>query len=92
MAAIVLDHKETHEQAGGGNGDKQRQPIADGEQRPHDEPADRKGKKGDGEFKNGPGIVGMAIGGKAGRPGLHRWIQDIVLSGRRIAGCELRMG
>ena len=38
VAAVVLDHEEPHQEAGGRHGDEKGEPVADAERGPHGEP------------------------------------------------------
>ena len=52
VAAIVLNHEQAHEKAGGRKGQQQTQPIADAERRPHQRPQHHERRRGDQQLKN----------------------------------------
>ena len=52
VAAIVLNHEEAHEKAGGRKREQQTQPIADAQCRPHQRPKHRERHSGDQKFED----------------------------------------
>ena len=64
MAAIMLDHEETHEESGRRNCHEECQPVADIQKEEHEDPARHERQRGDGDLEYGFPIVGNAINGE----------------------------
>src|SRR5882757_4826360 len=61
VAAIMLNHEETNEQARGGRHSHQTNPIAADKNKAHEGPDDDKGHRGDRQFENAACGIGLAI-------------------------------
>src|SRR5579859_3922725 len=61
VAAVMLDHEETNEQARGGHGPQQATPMAADKSGAHQSPDDKKGYCCDHQFENAARTIGLAI-------------------------------
>ncbi|AJA61560.1 hypothetical protein BJA01nite_47770 [Bradyrhizobium japonicum] len=79
MAAVMLDHEETNEQACRGHGQQQANPMAADNADEHQSPDDRKGYCRDHQLENAARVIGLAIPGeqRCERAGF-RWILNHV--------------
>src|SRR5262245_5504992 len=64
VAAIMLNHEEAHEQAGGRHREQQTEPIAEVERRPHQDPQQNERHDRDRELRHAAYAAGLAIASK----------------------------
>ena len=69
MTAIVLDGEKPHEKSGGGDGQRQGQPVADVERRPGQHPKGGQRHDGDGDLDNAPAGAWLPVARKNLCPG-----------------------
>jgi hypothetical protein len=68
VAAIMLDHEQPHQEARGRHGKDQRQPIADVERGPDQNPQHDQRHKRDADLENAAPVAGLAIARQDLRP------------------------
>ena len=69
VAAIVLDHEESHQESRGWYGERKREPVAEIERRPHQKPERNERDNCDDDLDDAAAIAGLPVGHENLRPG-----------------------
>src|SRR6516162_11494425 len=69
VAAIMLDHEESHQESRGWYGERKREPVAKIERRPHQHPERNKWDNCDYDLDDATAVAGLPVGRENLRPG-----------------------
>ena len=69
VAAIVLDHEESHQESRGWYGERKREPVAEIERRPHQHPERNEWDNCDYDLDGATAVAGLPVGRENLRPG-----------------------